>query len=219
VLVLDVSSPVEDSVEHSFHTQHERFLPAPTSRAVTALAPIRKAITPATILLMSIALLREGERDKNQENGAVTIRRTFFKENRARALPGMFFTVPGARCKYVLRMSLTVVATTADIASPTMVPATPKREVRRAASGAATPPAAILAGSIICCFCWLSKRTPSSLLLLYRYRTHQNSLLYHETQYVGYGHVHPREEVRIVESVFCIRIRPKSKENETATGE
>ena len=44
-----------------------------------------------------------------------------------------------------------------------MVPATPKREVRTAPKGAATPPAAILAGSTMCCLCWSSKTTPSEI--------------------------------------------------------
>jgi hypothetical protein len=161
VLVFDASSPLEESVvEHSLHTQHERFFPAPTSRAVTAPVPIRKAIPPATILLTSIALLREGPTDKNQENGAVTQRRKFFQENPVPKLTGAFFTALGARCKYDFRMSLTVVTITAEKASPSMVPATPNREVRRAPRGAATPPAAILAGSTMCCLCWSSKATP-----------------------------------------------------------
>ena len=43
------------------------------------------------------------------------------------------------------------VTITADKANPIMVPATPKLEVRRAAVGEATAPAAILGGSRICC--------------------------------------------------------------------
>ena len=188
MLVFDASSPLEESVvEHSLHTQHERFFPSPTSRAVTALVPIRKAIPPATILLISIALLREGPRDKNQENGPVTQRRKFFQENPVPKLTGMFFTVPGARRKYAFRMSLTVVTTTADKASPSMVPATPKREVRRAPRGAATPPAAILAGSRIRCLCWSSKGTPlRSLTSCIRDLTHQPGLLHYAIQYGGW---------------------------------
>ena len=164
MLVLEASSLVDESVvEHSLHTQHERFLPAPTSRAVTALVPIRKAITPATRPLSSIALLREGAREKNQENGPVSQRRKFFQEKPVLRLTGMVFTVPGTRCRYAFRMSLTVVTTTAEKASPSMVPATPKREVRTAPKGAATPPAAILAGSTMCCLCWPSKATPSKI--------------------------------------------------------
>jgi hypothetical protein len=187
VLVFEASSPLEESVvEHSLHTQHERLLPAPTSRAVTALVPIRKAITPATILLISMALLREGAREKNQENGAVTQRRMFFQEKPVLKLTGMVFAVPGTRCRYAFRMSLTVVTTTAEKASPSMVPATPKREVRRAPRGAATPPAAILAGSTMCCFCWSSKRTPSEIsCVCIKDLTQQLRLLHIATQYIG----------------------------------
>jgi hypothetical protein len=48
-------------------------------------------------------------------------------------------------------MSEIVVTTTADTANPTMVPATPKREVKMAAKGEATAPATTLGRSMSCC--------------------------------------------------------------------
>ena len=72
---------VEDSVAHSFHSQHERLLPTPISRAVTALSPTKKEMPAAAMLLIRMERRRPGLSDKNLENGSLIFSRMFRKED------------------------------------------------------------------------------------------------------------------------------------------
>lgn len=77
----------------------------------------------------------------------------------------MLVTVPGRRAKYTFRRSEMTVTITADKASPTRVPPTPKREVKRAAQGEAIAPAISLGRSRIDCLCCSLSKTSSCFQL------------------------------------------------------
>ena len=99
VLVLDEVPPpsVEDSSGQSFHTQHERLLPTPSSRAVTMNRLTRKEIPAATALPIRTdrRLADVGERGENLENPALNLLRMLCQERRARKPPGSFVTASG----------------------------------------------------------------------------------------------------------------------------
>jgi hypothetical protein len=99
VFVLEALSLLEDSVGHSFHTQHERLLLTPNSRAVTALMPIRKAIPPAATPLIKMDLRRDHGRERNQESGALSPPPMFRQESRVWKPPGILATLVGARAR------------------------------------------------------------------------------------------------------------------------
>jgi hypothetical protein len=100
VPVTDVPpSSVEDPAAQSSHTQHERLLPTPTSRAVTALRPIKKEIPAAAMLPIKIERRRARLSDENLENGSHILSRRFRREDLFLKPPGIVVTVPGTRAR------------------------------------------------------------------------------------------------------------------------
>jgi hypothetical protein len=100
VLVSEAPPPsVEDPVAHSFHTQHERLLPTPTSKAVTALSPTKKEIPAAAMLPIKIERRRARLSDENLENGSHILSRRFRREDLFLKPPGIVVTVPGTRAR------------------------------------------------------------------------------------------------------------------------
>jgi hypothetical protein len=73
----------------------------------------------------------------------------------------MVVTALGMRARYTFRKSTAAVMNTADKASPSSVPATPKREVITVAAGEAIPTARILGKSIMFAFCGALKESSS----------------------------------------------------------
>ncbi len=74
MVVFEASSSIEEAaVGQLFHTQQERFLLTLSSKAVTMLKPIRKAIPAPRTLPIRIECRRAGGRAANLENGNLTL--------------------------------------------------------------------------------------------------------------------------------------------------
>ena len=169
---------VEDStVEHSSHTQHERLLPTPSSRPVTTISPTTKEIPAAAMLPIKIERRRGRGSEANLENGRLILSKTFRKEDLFRKPPGMVVTEPATRARYTFRKSTAAVMNTADKASPTRVPATPKRAVMAAAAGEAIPTARTLGRSKTLGCCGV-KKDPSHPLANYHHLLPYHRLVY-----------------------------------------
>ena len=89
VVVFEASPSVEEAaVEQLFHAQQERFLPTLSSKAVTTLKPIRKAIPAPRTLPIRIGC-RRGARVANLENGNLILLANLRKADFFRKPPGI----------------------------------------------------------------------------------------------------------------------------------
>ena len=154
----------EEVVGQLCHSQQERFLPTLASTVVTTPRPMINASPIPTTQRIRVERRCAGVRDASLENSDLLLPADLRPASLVRDRPAMVVTAPGRRCKYTFRRSLTTAMITADRASPTRVPVTPKREVRAAPAGEAIPTAIILGRSRRCWFSCLSTKTPSSLV-------------------------------------------------------
>jgi hypothetical protein len=89
----------EGSLGHSSHTQHERLLPTPNSRAVMTIRPTRIETPAATTLRIRIERRRARGSDANLWNGTFVLSKALRKKDFFRMPPGMVVTAPGIRAR------------------------------------------------------------------------------------------------------------------------